>query len=54
MLKEITLDLSEIDMQPPEECKTDYCYEETEAVVIIRKTWKPLLSVISRDSMTTW
>lgn len=53
-LDKITLDLSQIDMPPPKECITDFCYEESNVIVILRKTWKPFLSIVNSDSMTTW
>lgn len=50
-LNEIMLDIGNIDMPPPTECVKDYCYEETNVVVTIKKTWKPLLSVINNSAM---
>lgn len=51
-LSEISLDVWNIDMPPPKECINDeYCYEETSVVVVIRKTWKPVLAVINNEAM---
>jgi len=51
-LSEISLDVWKIDMPPPKECLTpEYCYEETSMVVVIRKTWKPVLAVINNEAM---
>lgn len=53
-LDEMVLDLSEIDIDSPESCDTDFCYEESDITVIVKKIWKPLTSIINNDSLTSW
>lgn len=50
-LNEMKLDVGKIDMPPPVECVKDYCYEETNVIVVIKKTRKPLLAVVNSDTL---
>jgi hypothetical protein len=53
-LDEMVLDLSEIDIDSPQQCETDFCYEESDITVVVKKVWKPLTSIINSDSLSSW
>lgn len=48
--EETNIDLSKMDFDDPSECKTDFCYKESEIIVSVKKIWKPMSVVIN----STW
>ena len=53
-LDQIVLNLSEMNIDQPKECKTDFCYEESSVIVTVKKTWKPLTSVVNDENLKSW
>jgi hypothetical protein len=53
-LDEVILNLSDININQPKQCETDFCYEESSVVVTVKKIWKPLSSIINDNSLKSW
>jgi len=53
-LDQIVLNLSDMSIDVPVECKSDFCYEESSVVVKVKKIWKPLTTIVNSDSLKSW
>jgi len=53
-LDQIVLNLSDMSIDAPVECKSDFCYEESSVVVKVKKIWKPLTTIINNNSLKSW
>jgi hypothetical protein len=40
-----------MDFDDPKECSTDFCYKESQIIVTVKKTWKPMMSVINKEAL---
>lgn len=43
-----------MDVADPKQCETDFCYKEVQVTVTVKKTWKPMTSMVNDDSLKSW
>lgn len=48
------INLTDMDFTDPKECETDFCYKKIQITVTVKKTWKPMVSVINDDALKSW
>ena len=52
--EETNINLADMDFSDPKECETNFCYKEIQISVTVKKTWKPMLSVINNEALKSW
>lgn len=49
--EETNINLADMDFTDPKECSTDFCYKESQIIVTVKKIWKPMISVINKETL---
>ena len=52
--EETNINLANMDFTDPKECSTDFCFKESQITITVKKTWKPMTSVINDSWLLSW